>query len=151
MTRSNYLKQAVLYILIWSILINPIHPQLTFLIHSSLFLVRAKRKRKTVLKQNRSCFHCIYTKQCEIKDIKFSQMRTKIIALGWYWVNMILWCQINPEIHCSPAGPSMHNVQVKTTNLLYKSVKASWKWTSFGSFIVQFLLITCVRTNIFFL
>ena len=53
-------------------------------------------------------------RQCEIKDIKFYQVRTKIIAPGWYWVTMILFGQINPKIHNSPA---MHNVQDKTINL----------------------------------
>ena len=26
----------------------------------------------------------LHTRQCEIKDIKLCQVRTKIIALGWY-------------------------------------------------------------------
>ena len=52
-------------------------------------------------------------RQCEIKDIKFYQARTKIIALGWYWVTMIFFGQMNPKIHCSPG---MHNVQVITKN-----------------------------------
>ena len=37
-------------------------------------------------------------------------MRIKLIALGWYWVTMIFWCQTNPEIHCTPA---MYNVPDK--------------------------------------
>ena len=87
----------------------------------------------------------IHRRQCEIKDIKFYQARTKIIALGWYWVTMIFFGQINPKIHCSPG---MHHVQVITKNLLSKSMKASWKWTIFGSFMVQFLLITCFCSHI---
>ena len=77
--------------------------------------------------------HPLCMRQCEI------------IALGWYWVTMIFLGQINPKIHCSPG---MHNVQVITKYLSYKSVKASWKWTIFGSFMVQFLLITCFCSHI---
>ena len=84
-------------------------------------------------------------RQCEIKDIKLYQARTKVIALGWYWVTMIFFCQINPKIHGSPG---IHNVQVITKILSYKSVKASWKWTIFCSFMVQFLLITCFCSHI---
>ena len=83
-------------------------------------------------------------RQCEIKDIKLYQARTKVIALGWYWETMIFFGQINPKIHCSPG---MHNVQVITKILSYKSVKASGKWTIFCLFMVQFLLITCFCSN----
>ena len=83
--------------------------------------------------------------QCEIKDIKLYQVRTKIIALGWYLVTMIFLGQINRKIHYSPG---MHNVPVITKKILYKSVKASWKWTIFSSFMVQFLLITCLCSHI---
>ena len=67
---------------------------------------------------------CLSMRQCEIKDIKFYQVRTKIIALGWYWVTMIFFGQINPKIHCSP---DMHHVQFITKNVLSKLMKASWK------------------------
>ena len=85
------------------------------------------------------------TRQCEIKDIKLYQARTKVIDLGWYWVTIIFFGQINPKNHCSPG---MHNVQVITRILSYKSVKAFWKWTIFCSFMVQFLLITCFCSHI---
>ena len=81
-----------------------------------------------------------YMRHCKIQVIKLCQVRIKLIALGWYWVTIIFWCQINPKIHCSPA---MHKVQVITKYLSYKSMKASWKWTIFGSFMVQLLWITC--------
>ena len=84
-------------------------------------------------------------RQCEIKDIKLCQVRTKIIAPGWYWVTMIFFGQIHPKIHYSPA---MHNVQVKTKNLSYKLLKVSWKLTIFGSFMVQFLWIPCFWSQI---
>ena len=86
-----------------------------------------------------------YRRQCEIKDIKLCQVRTKIIALGWYWVTMIFFGQISPKIHYSPG---MHSVQVKTKNLSCKLVKASWKWTIFGSFMVQFVWIPCFWSHI---
>ena len=86
-----------------------------------------------------------HMRQCEFKDIKLCKVKIKLIALGWYLVTMIFRCQTNPEIHCSPV---MHNVQDKTKNLLYKLVKESWKFTIFGSFMVQFFLITCVCTCI---
>ena len=85
-------------------------------------------------------------RQCEIKDIKFYQARTKVIALGGYWVTIIFFCQINLKIHCSPG---MHDVQGITKILSYKSVKASWKLTIFCSFLVQFLLITCFCSQIY--
>ena len=65
-------------------------------------------------------------RQCEIKDIKLCQVRTKLIALGWHWVTMICLGQINPKIHFSSGK---HNVQVITKNWLSISLKASWKWT----------------------
>ena len=34
----------------------------------------------------------------------------------------------------------MHNVQDITKKLCYKSGKASWKWTIYGSFMVQFII-----------
>ena len=84
-------------------------------------------------------------RQDEIKEIKLCQVRKKVIALGWYWVAMIFLGQINPKIHCSPG---MHYLQGKTKKILYKSEKASWKWTIFGSSMVQFfLLITCFCTH----
>ena len=88
---------------------------------------------------------CMHMRQCEIKDIKLYQVRTKIIALGWYWVTMIFFGQINPKIHYSPG---MNSVQVKTKKLSCKSMKASWKWTIFGSFLVQFLWIPCFWSQI---
>ena len=96
------------------------------------------------------CKHTKYTtqaptRQCEFKDIKLCQVKIKFIALGWYWVTMIFLGQINPKIHYSPG---MHNVQVITKKKSYKSVKASWKWTIFGSFMVQFLWITCFCSHI---
>ena len=84
-------------------------------------------------------------RRCGINDTKFYQVRTKIIALGCYWVTMTCLGQINPKIHCSP---DMHNVQAITKNILYKSMKACWKWTIFGSFMVQFLLIPCFCSHI---
>ena len=35
--------------------------------------------------------YAIAMRKCEIKDIKFSQVRTKILALGWYWVTKIFF------------------------------------------------------------
>ena len=52
----------------------------------------------------------ILNQQCEFKDIKFGQVKIKLIALGWYLVIMIFWFWGNPEIHCSQA---MHNVKTK--------------------------------------
>ena len=78
-----------------------------------------------------------HTRQCEINTIKFSQMRTKSIALDWYWVTMFFLAKINPNIHCSPG---MLYVQVITKNLLYKSVKAYWKKTFFVWFMLQFFI-----------
>ena len=72
---------------------------------------------------------------------------SSFLRWGWYWVTLIFWCQVNPAIHCSQG---MHNVKVKTKHFLYKSVKASWKLNIFGSFMVQFLLISCLCTQIYF-
>ena len=60
----------------------------------------------------RYCMQCrVCIKQsmrhCEIQVIK---LRIKLIAVGWYWVTTICWCQTNPEIHCSL---DMHNFQDK--------------------------------------
>ena len=102
---------------------------------------------KLSLKQSQTTRQWIYVymRQCEFKDIKLCQVKIKLIALGWYWVTMIFFGQINSKIHYSPGMP---NVQVKTIKLSYKLVKASWKLTIFGSFMVQFLLITCLCTHI---
>ena len=85
-------------------------------------------------------------RQCEIKDIKLYQVRTKIIALGCYWVTMIFFGQINPKIHYSPG---MHNVQVKTkkfrTNQLKRPENGPFSvhlWCSFYGypvFVVTYL------------
>ena len=66
--------------------------------------------------------------QWKIKNKKFSQVRTNIIALGWNWITMICWCQINPEIHCSPG---MHNVQSKQNK---KHFTNQWKRLENGPF-----------------
>ena len=50
-------------------------------------------------------------RQCENKDLKIYQARTRIIALGWYWVTMIFFGQI--KFHCSLG---MHNVQFISKN-----------------------------------
>ena len=70
---------------------------------------------------------------------------SSFLRWGWYWVPLIFWCQVNPAIHCSQG---MHNVEVKTKHFLNKSVKASWKWNIFVSFMVQFLLISCLCIQI---
>ena len=53
--------------------------------------------------------------------------------------NHDFFCQTNPEIHRSPA---MHDVQDNFKNVLYDFMKVSGKFTFFGSFMVQFFLIT---------
>ena len=78
-------------------------------------------------------------RQCEIKVINLCQVRTKLIALGWYRATRIFWCQTNPEIHCSPA---MNNVWNKKY-LFYELMKASWQFF-ICSFMEKFFLITCV-------
>ena len=82
---------------------------------------------------------------CEFKDIKLCKLKIKLIALGWNLVNRMFRCQTNPEIHCSP-----HTHPPTPKNLLYKLVKELWKFTIFGSLLVQFFLIPCVCTCISF-
>ena len=55
-------------------------------------------------------------------ETKWNQVRIKLIALVWYWVTIIFWCQTSPKIHCSPA---IYNVQDKTKNILSKLVKVN--------------------------
>ena len=73
--------------------------------------------------RNLNVFKGMHMRQCEIKDIKLSQARTKTIALGWYCVTMIGLCQTNPDIHCSQG---MHIVQINVTKLKYYFIN-KWK------------------------
>ena len=70
----------------------------------------------------------------QFADIKLCKVKIKLIALGWYLVTMIFWCQTNPEIHCSPA---MHIVQDKTKNILKwpseRVKKISLFWLIYGA------------------
>ena len=77
-------------------------------------------KNETIVSvKNLNVFKSMHMRQ----DIKLSQARTKIIALGWYCVTMIGLCQTNPDIHCSQG---MHIVQIKVTKLKYYFIN-KWK------------------------
>ena len=84
-----------------------------------------------------------YLRQCEIKVIKLYQVRTKLIALSWYWVTMIFLGQINPKIHCSPG---MHNVKViKFILQIRESVlKMHHFWLIYGAIFIDNL---CLYSN----
>ena len=61
-------------------------------------------------------------------------VKIKLIALDWQWVTLISWCQINHDIHSSPA---MHKVEGETHYFLEKLKIMPWKLTLFWRFFVK--------------
>ena len=71
-------------------------------------------------------------------------MKTILIALDWNWVTLIYLCQMNRDVHSSPA---MHKVKGKTHKFLEKLKIMSGKSTLFGRFLWIFFPITCVHIS----
>ena len=69
-------------------------------------------------------------------------VKTKLIALDWYWVTLIYWCQMNRDVHSSPA---MHKVEGETHFFLEKLKITPWKSTLFWCFFVKLFQITFVH------
>ena len=67
------------------------------------------------LEGKRPCLNELHKEYC---------LKIKLIALDWYWVTLISWCQQKRDIHSSPV---MHKVEGKTHKVLEKLTVAFWK------------------------
>ena len=72
-----------------------------------------------------------YSRPCLNELHKEYCVKTKVIALGWLWVTLISWCQMNRNGHSSPV---QHKVEVKPYKIFEKLKITYRKSTLFGHF-----------------
>ena len=82
------------------------------------------------------------TRPCMNELQKEYCVKIKLIALDWQWVTLISWCQMNRDIHSSPA---IHKVEGETHYFCEKLKITPWKSTLFWRFFVKLFQITCVH------